>query len=530
MSTLSNEQSAFAEFSKEVHNCELSSDGGSTSNSDAEPEIQDSDSDDPDMVESLVSTGQIVCGRNWQEIAPKSNNNSPKLLPNCSLTRKSEYVENIDECFHLFINDTIMDNIILYTNKRAIESILENKKWKPLDRTELDAFFGLLLLIGRFRESRESKHDLWKENEALSRRFYAAIMSPDRFVNILRYIRFDESTTREERKSSNKLAPLQEITNIFSQNCRDSYNATDFGCVDEQLMTFRGRSFKVYMPNKPGKYGIKIWTLCDSNTFYCCNMEVYLGKHGTAPEKQQGKRVVKQLTDFWKNSVTDNFFTDLSLAEELLENNIFLVGTMRKNKTDLPKTLIDTRNRSQYSSYFLFTVKLTLVSYVPKPRKCVVLLSTLHHEHSISTPAEKFKPDIINYYNSTKSGVDVLDKVVTEYSSRRCTRRWPLSLFMHYLDIAAYNAFIIWQTKYPAWMSENSITKKRKMFLEELARKLTAENINRRANEFENMTTGLHRNVISAIEATGRKIIKKPKLSGQNRARCCFCIGSCYYC
>ena len=141
------------------------------------------------------------------------------------------------------------------------------------------------------------------------------------------------------------------------------------------------------------------------------------------------------MINFWNNSgrcvTTDNFFTDISLGEELLKNNIFLVGTMRKNRRDLPKSLIEIQNRKQYSSEFLFTENLTLVSYVPKSRKCVVLLSTLHHDHDISTAAENFKSTIIKYYNSTKSGVDVLNKLTREYSCRGCTRRCPLALYRY---------------------------------------------------------------------------------------------------
>ncbi|CAK9809224.1 PiggyBac transposable element-derived protein 4 [Anthophora quadrimaculata] len=124
----------------------------------------------------------------------------------------------------------------------------------------MNAFFGLLLLIGRF---------IKKDNNALSRRFYAAVMSRNIFTDILRYIRFDDSVTREARKTDDKLAPIRHVTDIFVENCKSCYNASDIGCVDEQLVTFRGRcSLKVYMPSKPGKYGIKIWALYDSKTFY----------------------------------------------------------------------------------------------------------------------------------------------------------------------------------------------------------------------------------------------------------------------
>ena len=112
---------------------------------------------------------------------------------------------------------------------------------------------------------------------------------------------------------------------------------------------------------------------------------------------------------------------------KLLDKKLFLIGTVPKNRRDFPKSLTEIRNRSQYSSEFLFTDKVTLVSYIPKPRKSVILLSTLHHERNMLSATEKFKPDIINYYNTTKSGAYVLDKIVREYSCNRCIRRWPLS-------------------------------------------------------------------------------------------------------
>lgn len=71
---------------------------------------------------------------------------------------------------------------------------------------------------------------IWEIDEGLSRHFHAIIMSRNRFTDILRYVRFDESATREERKAKDKLAPLREITNIFSQNCKDCCDTTDWLC------------------------------------------------------------------------------------------------------------------------------------------------------------------------------------------------------------------------------------------------------------------------------------------------------------
>ncbi|KOC58802.1 hypothetical protein WH47_04081 [Habropoda laboriosa] len=177
------------------------------------------------------------------------NSTTLQNLPRkCSLTEQSEHIETEDECFHLFINEEMIDDLILWANKKASESMPSNKKWKPVDRIEMDAFFGLLLLIGRFRESRECQSDLWKDNDALSTRFYAAVMSRDRFTDILRYIRFDDTATCEARKTDDKLAPIRHVTDTFIKNCKSCYNASDIGCVDECTC-------QVSLENMGSKYG-----------------------------------------------------------------------------------------------------------------------------------------------------------------------------------------------------------------------------------------------------------------------------------
>jgi hypothetical protein len=310
-------------------------------------------------------------------------------------------------------------------------------------------------------------------------------MSHNRFKEILTSIRFDDMDTREARKQSDRLTPLREVTDVFKGTCKIMYTASPYGTIDEQLVTIQGRcAFKVYMPNKPGKYGIKVWVLCDAKTFYCCNFPVYLESTGNAPERNQGARVVQDLAFLWKNSgrnvTTDNIFTDISLAEDHLKINITLLGTIRKTRKDLPKLLVQMVNRATFSSQFLFNRNITLVSSVPKPRTCVVALSSMHHEHSISDENNKFKPDIILDYNKTKSGVDILDKLVCEYTCRRGMRTWPLSLFLNYVDIAAYNAFVILRMNVDGARDVQPLIKQQKQFLETLGKHLLQPNINRR--------------------------------------------------
>ena len=50
-------------------------------------------------------------------------------------------------------------------------------------------------------------------------------------------------------------------------------------CIDESIIGFRGRApFRVFMPAKPKKFGLKVWVLSDPRTNYIWNIKLYTGK------------------------------------------------------------------------------------------------------------------------------------------------------------------------------------------------------------------------------------------------------------
>ena len=104
----------------------------------------------------------------------------------------------------------------------------------------------------------------------------------------------------------------------------------------------------------------------------------------------------------------DNFFTSLQLARNLLGRQMTMTGTIRRNKTELPSEIMPDSTRQQFTSVFGFQDKATIVSYVPKKNKAVILLSTNHHDIDISSD-ESRKPQIFFFildYNKGKCGVD----------------------------------------------------------------------------------------------------------------------------
>src|SRR5699024_2083513 len=98
------------------------------------------------------------------------------------------------------------------------------------------------------------------------------------FLEIARFLRFDDHQTTQERRRSNRYEPIREMTELFIANCKKVYNPSAQLCIDEQLMPFTGKcSFSVFIKSKPDKEGLKWWLMCDVATLFMCNLQLYLG-------------------------------------------------------------------------------------------------------------------------------------------------------------------------------------------------------------------------------------------------------------
>ena len=108
---------------------------------------------------------------------------------------------------------------------------------------------------------------------------YCTAMFRDRFIVFSKYIRFNDKTTREARKKTDKLAAIREVWDLSVDNCQKSFNPFGEITIDEQLATLRGKcTFRQYIQSKPGRYGIKICAVADVETSYLYNLQVCTGK------------------------------------------------------------------------------------------------------------------------------------------------------------------------------------------------------------------------------------------------------------
>ncbi|KAJ8930087.1 hypothetical protein NQ314_017157 [Rhamnusium bicolor] len=78
---------------------------------------------------------------------------------------------------------------------------------KPTDKIEIEAFTGLLYLLGVFKLGHEDLRSFWV-TDGTGRDLFHGTMSLARFFFLLCCIHFDDETTRAETRKENKLAPI----------------------------------------------------------------------------------------------------------------------------------------------------------------------------------------------------------------------------------------------------------------------------------------------------------------------------------
>lgn len=389
----------------------------------------------------------------------------------------------------LLISDDMLNEIIRWTNAKI--SIVRANYTNPtsyikdIDLVELKSFIGLLIYSAVFKSGHEAASSLFA-TDGTGREIFRCVMTKERFLFVLHVLRFDNSEDRHERKKEMKEAAIGELFYKFIENSQSCYKTGLSVCIDEMLVPFRGRSsFKMYIPNKPAKYGIKVQCLTDAKTNYLFNAYIYVGKgsdgRGLTPDQQSKLliptqaviKLVAPIENTRKNVTADNWYSSIQLVQELDKKGLTYVGTLKKNKIEVPQVFLADKNKEEKSVMYGFTEKITLLSYVPKKSKAVLLVSSMHF--GPETDSDTGKPEIIAEYNRTKGGVDTLDQMCSNYSTQRRCRRWPLTIFFTIVNVSAgVNSYVL----YKAYKDTPNIS--RIDFMKTLAKSLVTPQLLRR--------------------------------------------------
>ena len=503
--------------------------------------------DDSDGNESTVYSEKVVYkakdGTEWSNEAPRlatyRKANTVRTRP--GLTPMTRNLTEPEEFFRFLLRELTVESIAFHTNNRIVQDGNQVRRShecidKDVTKDEVYAYCGTLLLLGVLKKRNIDTIDLWKSDSDNIHRVHQIVttFSRERFRLLSRNLTFDDINSRKERaKDCKKYFKMSDVFSSFASQAKLAYEPGSHLCVDECLYSFRGRcSFVQYLPNKPAKYGLKFWVICDCDTKIILNIIPYVGKEGDSIQTGLAKSVVMKLSrpfvNTWRNITTDNYYTSVALANELWENKFTLLGTLKRNSRGIPENAKQVIGREPSTSKFYFNGKLSVTSYCPKKNKVVLLLSSQHHDKAIDKDSKK--PDMIECYNSTKGTVDCNDQAIGYYSARRKTHRWTMRTFHFIIDAAALNAYRLYlQAHSTAYLRENlggRSTAWRRVFLEKLSEQLMTETRKSRFLELQNSQwAGCKNHLHNSFRICGlqaqQTLLQQP-ISGTAR-RCTLC-------
>lgn len=369
--------------------------------------------------------------------------------------------------FSLFFNEGIRQYICEETNHFANKRISEPlspfsrwKHWTPITDIELKAFLGTVLNMGiiplpniesYFARSWESRIP-----------FFGDVFSQREFLNIFWMLHFNHG----QQRNSPKGFLIKPLVDHMKDVCKLFYTPGDFVAVDESTISFKGKvSFRVYNPQKPVKFGIKVFVLSDSSNGYIYDFIPYFGKEDLIADSPLLKttQIVKLLTQsvILKDPAhpttglhvyTDRYYTSPELANELLDMKCYMTGTVMTHRLGLPNNMKEKGKKLQKGE-ILSERKDNLLILSWRDKRVVHMLSTKGNGsvNEMTDVPSKWpnkpptkKPNVVLDYIKLMGGVDRSDHFISSYQFMRRTKKWYRKVFFWLLEVSVVNSYIIY--------------------------------------------------------------------------------------
>jgi transposase IS4-like protein len=376
---------------------------------------------------------------------------------------KADAVQSVKQ----FFTENSIKYILKQINKKIKRYKNNTEEFnKFLGEEEFFLFIGIILSFGMCNP--KNVKDIWNKNKICFNSFISEKMSYKRFAFINSKFTFFSKKDKKDGFIIKKPKFILYLIKLFQNNFAPKENLS----LDESTCDFKGRILNlVFNKNKPSKYGIKLYTLCDSKTSYLLNLQI-------CGEKIKLNEMILSLTNKYSGKYhilhMDNFYNSVQLSETLLANKIHTNGTIRKNR-GIPEDLI---NKTAEKFTFIVTRINNIYFYNYNDNKEVHMISTVFDGNyvekegkawkkdkntgrKISTIVQKKIPEVIISYNKNMNGVDKLNQSIKSLNIKRSTKKWDKKLSLFILAAMLNNSYILWKP-------EEGIKKSRKAFDENL--------------------------------------------------------------
>ena len=290
--------------------------------------------------------------------------------------------------------------------------------------------------------------DYWSKN-ILYTNDVKKLMPRNRFELILRMWHFSDNN---ECPRGDRLFKIQPLIDRLLERFQTANIPNKEICIDETLVPFRGRlSFKQYIKNKRHKFGIKLYKLC-TESGYTFNLKVYCGRdvveEGVPVSSSIVMTLMENLLDSGRIVYTDNFYTSVHLAHQLLERSTHLVGTLRSNRKLNPPDVVKAKLKKDEIVARESNTGVVILKW--KDKRDVLMLSTVHTDKKVEVQAANKrnveKPEAVIDYNNCKAFIDLSDQMKSYSSALRKGVKWYRKLAVKLITGSAMtNAHILYK-------------------------------------------------------------------------------------
>jgi hypothetical protein len=201
--------------------------------------------------------------------------------------------------------------------------------WKDVDIPDIRGWIGICILMGC--KKLPSVWHYWKRSEQFIHcQLISQVMTLARWEMILHCLHLvnNEEVIRDVNDPRfDRIAKTRWLVDMFHDVSKRIYNLEREVTVDECVIPYKGYCFiRQFMPDKPIRFGIKVWMLASSKSRFIWKMEVYFGEGTGTSEHGLGYHVVERMMTGLENRdhylVIDNLFASVNLFHQLMVNGI----------------------------------------------------------------------------------------------------------------------------------------------------------------------------------------------------------------
>jgi len=403
------------------------------------------------------------------------------------------------QLFQLFFTIEDITTLIEQSNPRAIA-----RGFRPLKVSEFYRYLGCLIYMGVYKYP--EIRDYWRRNVSGAR----LGLSRDRFSEIQAVFTFRNPETNPKQADDPWWFRLEPLASNIRRSCQRYWIPGAKVAIDEGMVAYHGHTrHTIKAPHKPIKQGFKFWALGDHGYIY--SWLWYSRTDGTEATRRsrtlaETQNLVLNLAqklprNIGYNLYLDNLFTNIPLAKQLLQINVGMTGTTRKNALGYPKWLAQLKEQGKARDKalewgamraevvekvlcFAWQDNNTVLGMTSGYRPGDLVVRSRKRPAETSTNAaivrpvfgEEYTKDLaiprlIDDYNHHMGGVDIANQLRVNYTThtRRQKRYWK-AIFLWLLDLAITNSYLL--SQWPRPPRGGAESRAHRKFMDALAKSL----------------------------------------------------------